>query len=209
MNQKSSSTSNAKRKVTIEEMATTRADAKMFGDNKYFTGNPCPSGHIAPRVTANGACTECYSVRAKRKWAEGVRQNYTDRSAVNEKWNASDKARIAKARWKQKDPKRAWAVYATGGAKTRAKAKGLLFDLTSPYLLSITPDTCPVFGTPFVFVGNKTIQPESATLDRLDPAKGYVRGNVIVMSMKANTIKSAYGSEDVQKVAEWLRSVGL
>lgn len=210
MNQKSSSTSRATaRKVTTEEMATTRADAKMFGDSKYFTGNPCPSGHIAARITYNGACVECYSVRAKRRWAEGIRQNYTDRGAVNEKWNASDKARIAKERWKQKDPKRAWAVYATGGAKARAGVRKLPFDITSVYVLGITPDTCPVFGTSFLFVGNKTLAPESATLDRLDPVKGYVQGNVAVISMRANAIKSAYGSEDIQKVADWLRGVGL
>lgn len=209
MNPRSHSTSDVEPKGITEGMATSRAEAFAVGGTKYYTGKPCSTGHVTYRYTASGACAGCYSLRAKRRWAEGVRQTYADRRAVNGKWNASEKAQTAKERWRQKDPKKAWAVYATGGAKARASARKLPFDLTSAYVLEITPDTCPIYGTPFSFVGNKTVAPESATLDRLDPVKGYVQSNVAVISMKANAIKNAYGSEDIQKVADWLRGVGL
>jgi hypothetical protein len=51
--------------------------------------------------------------------------------------------------------------------------------------------------------------PESPSLDRLDPKLGYVPGNIVIISVKANLIKSAYGSEDILKVGEWLKSRGL
>lgn len=123
------------------------------------------------------------------------------------RWNATEKAREHKDRWRAKDPKRAWAVYATGGAKARAALRGIPFTLTSEYVLSITPDSCPVFGTPFSFIGNKVVSANSASLDRIDPDKGYVQGNVAVISAKANAIKNAYDAADIRRVADWLEGV--
>ena len=190
------------------ELPKTRLDAHKHGATKYFTGKPCHKGHVSYRYVASGLCAACASSKAKNAWASGERQNFKDRATVNKKWNASDKARVAKQRWKAKNPKRAWAVYATGGAKMRAALKGLEFDLTSDYVESITPDRCPVFNEPFFFVGNKIMQPFSASLDRIDPTKGYIKGNVAVISMKANSIKNAYGSAEIRLVADWLQKQG-
>lgn len=37
----------------------TRAEAKAQRLTRYFTGKPCPYGHISQRVTASGTCREC------------------------------------------------------------------------------------------------------------------------------------------------------
>lgn len=37
----------------------TRADALALGVKRYFTGAPCPQGHVAARVVADCKCTEC------------------------------------------------------------------------------------------------------------------------------------------------------
>lgn len=109
--------------------------------------------------------------------------------------------------WKEKNPKRYWAGTAYKSARRRAKIKGLPFNLTIDYLLSIVTDTCPVFNTEFKFRGNKYMRSDSPSLDRIDPAKGYVIGNVVVISTKANNIKSAYQSKDLYKVAQWLEQI--
>ena len=109
--------------------------------------------------------------------------------------------------WKEKNPKRQWAGTAYKGAKFRAKGKGLPFNITIDYLLSIVTDSCPVFNTEFKFSGNKVARNESPSLDRIDPSKGYVEGNLVVISNKANNIKSAYKSTDIFKVAEWLQKI--
>lgn len=186
----------------------TRRQAIRDGLTKYFTGMPCKRGHVAHRYTNSGSCSKCIGEKQAALWKAGVRQKPEQRKAADTNWNASQKAREAKQRWKEKDPKKAWAVYATGGAKTRSYVKNVPFDLTSEYVYSITPDRCPIFGTEFAFTGNKKMQPESASLDRLDPKKGYIIGNVVVISMKANTMKNAYRSDDLQAVADWLRSKG-
>jgi ribosomal protein L9 len=52
------------------------------------------------------------------------------------------------------------------------------------------------------------MQDISASLDRLNPSLGYIEGNVVVISMKANAIKNAYGAQDIARVAEWLEEQG-
>lgn len=46
----------------------TRKEAISLGLERYFTGRPCPHGHIAMR-RVSGACVECAN-SAKRKWNE-------------------------------------------------------------------------------------------------------------------------------------------
>ena len=101
-------------------------------------------------------------------------------------------------RWRRRNAKKAWA-----------KEAGIPCEIDAAYLISITPERCPVFDTAFIFLGNKKILPTSPSVDRLNPALGYVPGNVVVISMKANSIKSAYGSKDLFKVADWLWEYGL
>jgi hypothetical protein len=36
-----------------------RASARLQGAVRYFTGKPCPKGHLAPRYTSNGKCVVC------------------------------------------------------------------------------------------------------------------------------------------------------
>ena len=186
------------------EMCTTRAAAKKAGQTKYFTGRPCHKGHVTHRYTASGTCALCAHARFKEFGQKP--QDPAQRSQALKKWNSGEKARIAKQRWKEKSPKRAWAVYAVGGAKDRARRLGLPFDLDKDYVAAIIPDACPVFGTPFLFIGGKRTRPDSPTIDRVQPSKGYVKGNVAVISMRANAIKSNASADEIQRVADWLRT---
>lgn len=103
-----------------------------------------------------------------------------------------------------RNPKWAWARCARKDAKRRAVQKGIPFDLTIAQILSVMKDKCPIFGTEFQFQGNGRIKPESPALDRIIPELGYVENNIQIISVKANSIKSAYGSKELYKVADWL-----
>lgn len=189
----------------ITDMPATRALARSSGHTKYFTGAACHKGHVTYRYTASGTCADCAHVRFKangQKAPDPVKRKQTLKA-----WNASEKARAAKQRWKEQNPKNAWVSYALGGAKERAAKAGLPFELDKDYVSAIIPDVCPVFGTPFLFIGGKRLRPDSPTIDRLEPSKGYVRGNIAVISAKANAIKSNATADEIQRVAEWLRSV--
>lgn len=89
------------------------------------------------------------------------------------------------------------------GARTRARREGLPFNLTQ-YDIEI-PEVCPALGLPLA-KGDGKIAPNSPTLDRLRPEAGYVKGNVSVISSLANRIKQNATVEQVEAVAQWMRS---
>ncbi|CAN5184221.1 hypothetical protein BH09PSE1_BH09PSE1_15720 [soil metagenome] len=77
-----------------------------------------------------------------------------------------------------------WAVRLR--AKKRAEKLGIAFDL--PLQAVIIPTLCPVLDVRLVI--GKGRLPESPSLDRINPKKGYVVGNCRVISDKANRLKS-------------------
>lgn len=82
--------------------------------------------------------------------------------------------------------------------KSRAVLRGLPFDLEVTDLA--IPSKCPVFGKPFVY-GDKDWAP---SVDRIDSTKGYVKGNVQVISNKANRMKSDASLEELRMFAKWV-----
>ena len=75
-----------------------------------------------------------------------------------------------------------------GNAKRRARRKRLPFNI-EPGDIKI-PARCPVLKIPLVKCKRRSGDC-SPTLDRVIPEKGYVKGNVIVVSKLANQIKSS------------------
>jgi hypothetical protein len=90
-------------------------------------------------------------------------------------------------------------------SRSRAKRDGLSFDLSLEDI--VTPKVCPWFGIPLLRAKERT--DNSPSLDRLVPSKGYVRGNVIVVSDLANRIKNSGTLEQIQAVADGLRKTSL
>jgi hypothetical protein len=91
------------------------------------------------------------------------------------------------------------------GAKQRAKARGLAFDLDVAALLPI-PLVCPVLGIRLAFNGGRAKR-NSPSLDRMKPALGYVRGNVRVISQRANALKSDATPDELAAVLRYVRSI--
>lgn len=85
-------------------------------------------------------------------------------------------------------------------AKQRARRHGLEFSIKISDLT--LPAVCPVLGIPLC-VGNGRVGFNSPSLDRIDNRLGYVRGNVIIVSYRANTIKNDATLEELSKVVEF------
>jgi hypothetical protein len=100
--------------------------------------------------------------------------------------------------------KRGHLVNFLGHAKERAKRFNLSFDLTLIYLESIANNECPVFKTPFVWGQSNGRHPYRPSLDRVVPNLGYIQGNVVFISQKANTIKQDVTEKELYAVADWL-----
>lgn len=87
-------------------------------------------------------------------------------------------------------------------AKSRAKEQGLPFDLEVKDI--VIPSHCPVFNIPLA-CGTNGFHPNSPSLDKLIPNKGYVKGNVRVISNRANEIKKDASLEELEALTAWLK----
>lgn len=86
-------------------------------------------------------------------------------------------------------------------ARRRAKQRGLDFDLEVSDI--IIPTHCPVLGIPLVPTSHGRNQDDTPTLDRIIGARGYVKGNVEVISWKANRLKGDATPEELRRLADY------
>jgi len=85
-------------------------------------------------------------------------------------------------------------------AKNRAKEKGLEFNLTPEDI--VIPEYCPVFPHIKLERGNSRTRPE---LDRIDNSLGYVKGNVCVISGRANRLKADASIAELEAILAYCR----
>lgn len=95
------------------------------------------------------------------------------------------------------------------GARKRASDDGLPFDLTEADI--IIPTVCPVLGIS-IFWGHGRGRrgcnnSNSPSLDRIVPEKGYVKGNVNVISLRANRIRYNADAKELRQVADYVDSL--
>lgn len=110
------------------------------------------------------------------------------------------------AQYKKQNPILTQTCQMVDRAKRRAAEKQLSFDIDTKYVRSLVVSHCPVLGMPLEWscrrnVGNITLT-GSPSLDRIDPAKGYVKGNVWIISYRANLIKSNATHEELKLVTK-------
>jgi hypothetical protein len=88
-------------------------------------------------------------------------------------------------------------------AKLRAKKKGLEFNIEITDI--IIPDVCPILGIPLTKENIKQCD-SSPSIDRIDNSKGYVKGNIQIISWRANNIKSNGSVDEHKKVVEFMNN---
>lgn len=83
--------------------------------------------------------------------------------------------------------------------KTRARSKGIDFNLEeSDFIL---PERCPIFNTEWE-IGNHDLTP---SVDRIDPSKGYIKGNIQIISNRANMLKGNASIEDIERLLTYMK----
>lgn len=160
-----------------------RIKAKIIGD-----------ANLDPRNTnTHRYCAVCENVKkieefcSNKKTAIGI--NYTCRMCAAQQF----------VNYKNKDPRRTLLR----SAKARAKRDKLKFDIDIDDI--IIPASCPYLGIP-LFSGKKG-NPNSPSLDKIIPKLGYTKGNVIVVSRRANVLKLDASVEELEMLSLNLRKV--
>ena len=90
-------------------------------------------------------------------------------------------------------------------ARHRAKKQGLPFNLTVDDIT--IPEYCPILGIKLESgIGKGLLRADNiASLDKFTPEKGYVRGNVWVISWRANRLKSDATLEELENIVSALK----
>lgn len=142
-----------------------------------------------------------YYLRKKAAGADEVRRTrYVNDPAYRERIKAASR-KSSKERYHSTDIRQTLLYL----ARHRAKTKGIKFDLLVSDI--VVPERCPVLGMPIARAFGKGPKPHSPTLDRIDPALGYVRGNVRVISFRANALKSDASLEELELVLKDARKI--
>jgi hypothetical protein len=113
------------------------------------------------------------------------------------------KASRERARTRRRDlPRRLFEL-----ARDRAARKLLPFAITPEDIRAVWPgdNRCPVLGTP-LRAATLFADDDSPTLDRVDPDRGYVPGNLVVMSLRANRAKGNMSVHEIEKLFRWMQT---
>lgn len=135
-----------------------------------------------------------------RNKEEQLRRNYAAKQADPEKWKAWARASYHR---RKNDPDNVKA-HLLRHAKARAKKKGVPFDITVDDIL--IPSHCPIMGWEITGVGEDV--KTSASIDRIIPELGYVKGNIRVISTQANRMKWDSTQEELELFCRGVLSLG-
>lgn len=86
------------------------------------------------------------------------------------------------------------------GCKSRSKKRGIPFDLDIQYVQDLLNESevCPLLGIPY------DEERYTQSLDKIIPELGYIKGNVWVISYRANSIKNDASIEELQMIVQGL-----
>lgn len=151
-------------------------------------------------------CSHCGSTLPtnRKKWCSDSCQTYAWRSnnpSYMDEYRRTNAIKLASEaqQWRNKNPEKCMLI----GAKKRAKTKNIDFSLT-PKDVSI-PDVCPVLGIP-MFKGTQKMGHNSPSLDRIDNTRGYVKGNVRVISWRANNLKGDATLDELRALVAYMET---
>ena len=120
-------------------------------------------------------------------------------------WNNLDEKRdINRKKYYAIRDKTSYEKILLASAKRRAKEANLSFDLELSDI--IIPDRCPVLGIPLIRPSiPKRRDNSNPSIDRRDNNLGYIRGNVFVISWRANRLKCDGNLDEFENIVKYMR----
>lgn len=121
--------------------------------------------------------------------------------ARNQEGHRKSSSKSAAKRRKEKTAEHLLSV-----VRWRSGRLGIPFNLTLEDL--VIPKFCPVLGIP-ITPGEPASRPGLPTVDRIRPHLGYVKGNVKIISHRANKLKNDASLEEARMIVAYLeREIG-
>lgn len=164
----------------------------------YYNGTKCHRGHLCARRTADGKCHYCVRERsAVRTVALRERIRLGEHTVTQRDQNRFHGKSVSLEAW----------IYRS--AKARANKRGIEFSITIEDI--VIPERCPAFGIKIdrTWGGveqNNQARGNKPSLDRIDSSKGYIKGNVVILSYRANIVKQNGSAIQHRIIAEYIRA---
>lgn len=90
-------------------------------------------------------------------------------------------------------------------ARERSKLKGMECTIEKEDI--VIPECCPILNIPLIVkIGKSGGDINSPALDRIDNSKGYIKGNIMIMSHLANMMKSCATNKHLINFSNWIQS---
>lgn len=120
---------------------TPRKAAKALGLKRYYTGKPCPYGHVCERITTTARCVECVRIKDSKdklaayardpeKFRERKRAAYArdpeKHKADKKRLYDKDKVVARNKRWREKNPDKVKLMSKVRDARRKASGKARL-----------------------------------------------------------------------------------
>jgi hypothetical protein len=118
-----------------------------------------------------------------------------------------NRCKLCKSEQRKKDRDNNYFKEYTRTKKSECKRKGIDFDLTPEYLESIWTGVCAISGEDIYYgrEGRGSDGSQHAHLDRHDPSKGYVEGNVNWIAGRLNRIKYNATEEELEMILKYMK----
>lgn len=138
------------------------------------------------------------SVYFKKYYAdnkEKIAAKKRERSAVK-----SEELKVQTRQWHKNNPEKSLLI----AAKSRARKQGVPFELEEGDI--VFPEYCPVLGIPLFTSENKRTD-NTPSLDKKIKEKGYVKGNIAIISWRANRLKSDASAVELRGILDYMRGI--
>lgn len=181
---------------TIEAIANKARRLNLKRDGKYRYNKPdCPKGYT-------------YCCLCKQILPDSYFYNKKQNGSYGKKCNGCRSCcqRIARRSYRKHKSSNLKRIHSTpektiyNRLKAKCKKKNIIFTITIDDIK--IPSKCPVLGIDIILFSGSDNSP---SVDRLVPELGYIKGNINIISNKANRIKNNSTPEELELVLFWYR----
>jgi hypothetical protein len=154
------------------------------------------------KITKQRVKQICAKEGIDSKKIRNERQNLEFETKMVAKWGKE---------WNKESVRRSY-LYQTMRAKFRSKkanATRLGIEFTINFGDIDFPTHCPILGIELDYFSENGWSENSPSFDRLNSFLGYVKGNVAIISMRANRLKNNGTAEEHEKIAKFMRNASL
>lgn len=169
------------------------------------------------RIDGKKKCRTCGEIKPIMEfWRSGRGYQTECKPCMRRRNTAWHRANEAKVRLRNKvatnkSRRKNFEKFFLRSVKARAKKSGLEFSLTAADV--VIPEYCPILGiklarnTGWNRGHGLVVRDRSPSVDRIDNTKGYTPDNIIIVSYRANRIKSDATAQELRRLADFYENI--